>query len=80
MYVWIALNPISRATLAAAAYRIEQAFLVPSVTKRVTSAISYCGSARATGRPTIAAPRSSPAASFTPIEKRCPTTGLWCRC
>lgn len=41
MNVWMRSNPISRAILAVAEYRNEQAFLCPFVTILVTSAMRY---------------------------------------
>ena len=79
MNVWMRLYPSSLPILAAAAYSAEQAFLVPSVTSRVTSSTSRWLVILAVGRPTDAPPTILPSCS-TPIENLCPCTGLWWRC
>lgn len=74
----IFLYPISRAALAAAAYRIEQALRVPSVHRRFTSSVVPLSSLRLTGLPQIATPTSLPSCA-TPMLNLCPATCLWCR-
>ena len=69
MYVWIFSYPKASAARAHAAYRIEHAFLVPSVHRRVTSTMFFWSRSRATGRPTIATPTRRPS-SATPTDHR----------
>lgn len=78
MYVTRRLYPIALAARQAAAYSILQAFRVPSVQSRFTSAVHPSSRWRDTGLPTITTPTIfSP--SERPIENLCPVTGPWWR-
>ncbi len=71
-------NPRALAARHAAPYSMLHAFRAPSVQTRFTSSVQPLSSFRATGRPTIATPRTvSP--SLTASQNFAPGTGLWCR-
>ena len=70
---------LHRASRFARAYRNEQAFRVPSVATRITSAVSPSSFMRAGGRPIIATPHSrSP--SNAAIDTIAPCGASKCRC
>ena len=75
MYVPILLYPPENAHRAAAPYKKEHAFFVPSVQRRVTSSVIPSSRWRETGRPIMTTPTifSPNAAAMLCL---CPTTGL----
>lgn len=78
IYVTILSYPISLAILAQAPYKMEQAFLVPSVHSLLISRIAPLSKYLETGLPQIATPQISPSSFTQLIENLCPTVDLWC--